>query len=86
MALTPREQFDCPGRDGGKFATLGDFIAKTRFAPPRHANPSRRENRRIYVACDLDDLFLLAPHVRCSPWGDVRNRQIAVRMTCLLSR
>lgn len=24
MALTPREQFDCPGRDGGKFATLGD--------------------------------------------------------------
>ena len=43
----------------------------------------------IYVAYDelrLDDLFYLNPHVRRSPWGDVRNRQIAVKMTYLLSR
>ena len=43
----------------------------------------------IYVAYDemrLDDLFFLNPHVRRSPWGDVRNRQIAVKMTYLLSR
>ena len=43
----------------------------------------------IYVAYDelrLDDLFLFDPHVRRSPWGDVRNRQIAVKMTYLLSR
>ena len=43
----------------------------------------------IYVAYDemrLDDLFLLDPHVRRSPWGDVRNRQIAIKMTYLLSR
>ena len=34
----------------------------------------------IYIAYDemrLDDLFYLNPHVRRSPWGDVRNRQIA---------
>jgi len=43
----------------------------------------------IYIAYDemrLDDLFFLDPHVRRSPWGDVRNRQIAVKMTYLLSR
>ena len=43
----------------------------------------------IYIAYDemrLDDLFYLNPHVRRSPWGDVRNRQIAVKMTYLLSR
>ena len=43
----------------------------------------------IYVAYDemrLDDLFYLNPHVRRSPWGDVRNRQIAIKMTYLLSR
>ncbi len=43
----------------------------------------------VYVAYDelrLDDLFLFDPHVRRSPWGDVRNRQIAVKMTYLLSR
>ena len=43
----------------------------------------------IYVAYDelrLDDLFLFDPHVRRSPWGDVRNRQIAIKMTYLLSR
>ena len=42
----------------------------------------------IYVAYDemrLDDLFLLNPHVRRSPW-EVRNRQIAIKMTYLLSR
>ena len=43
----------------------------------------------IYIAYDemrLDDLFYLNPHVRRSPWGDVRNRQIAIKMTYLLSR
>ena len=43
----------------------------------------------IYIAYDemrLDDLFYLNPHVRRSPWGDIRNRQIAVKMTYLLSR
>ena len=43
----------------------------------------------IYVAYDemrLDDLFYLNPHVRRSPWGDIRNRQIAIKMTYLLSR
>ena len=43
----------------------------------------------IYVAYDemrLDDLFFLDPHVRRSPWGDIRNRQIAIKMTYLLSR
>ena len=42
----------------------------------------------IYVAYDemrLDDLFLFNPHVRRSPW-EVRNRQIAIKMTYLLSR
>ena len=55
------------------------FIAKDTIRTAAARQPCRRENRRIYVACDLDDLFLLALLARAHP-------ALAVGATCATGR
>ena len=71
--------------------TIGLFNTKAetvRCRPSGVREAARRGLTSIRPACSSawPTTSMHSAHVRHPPWGDVRNRQIAVKMTCLLSR
>ena len=72
----------------GLFNTKAETVRCRPPGRPASGEAARRGPTSIRPACSSawPTTSMHSAHVRHSPWGDVRNRQIAVKMTCLLSR